>query len=117
MRERLDGEAVCGVKVEIFFEAVGVEEIIADPSGGERGEVARVEVELDAFAGAEDGEAVVGGGEEAADVAVAGVVAGGARVGAAGAALSVGIERVAGGGEARFFREAEEGQGGGGERD
>src|SRR5271163_4491365 len=114
MRERLDGEAVCGVKVEIFFEAVGVEEIIADPSGGERGEVARVEVELDAFAGAEDGKTVVGGGEEAADVAVAGVVAGGVRVGASGAEVGVGIGGVAGGGEACFFGEAEEGQGGSG---
>src|SRR5271168_2025940 len=103
MRERLDGEAVRGVKIEIFFEAVGVEEIIAHPAGGERGEFARIEVELEAFAGTEDGEAVVGGGEQAADVAVAGVVACGASIGAGGAAAGVGIYGVAGGSEARFF--------------
>ena len=49
-RERLDGERVSGVKVEIFFKTIRVKEIIAHPSGRKSGQAARIEVKLYAFA-------------------------------------------------------------------
>ena len=40
MRERFDCEGVGGVEVQVFFEAVGVEEIVAGPASGYGGSLA-----------------------------------------------------------------------------
>ena len=63
---------------------------------GKRGEIAGIEVEADLIAGTEDGEFVVGGGEQWEDVAVARVGSLRTRVGAGGAGFLVDIVDVAG---------------------
>ena len=45
-REWFYRESVGGVEVEVFFEAIGVEEIVADPSCGERRQFSRIEIQL-----------------------------------------------------------------------
>src|ERR1700720_3600969 len=67
----------------------------------------RIEVQLDAFTGTKDDEAVVGGAQEILHVAVTGIVAGGSRIGASFAASCVGGGRVARGRKALLLRGAE----------
>ena len=45
-RKRLDGEGVGGVKIQVLFKTVGIKEIVADPSCGERRQFSRIEIEL-----------------------------------------------------------------------
>jgi len=49
MRERLDGKGVRRVEIEILFEAVGVKEVIANPSGRHRGKLPRIEIKLESL--------------------------------------------------------------------
>src|SRR6476646_6258387 len=44
-RQRLDAESVCGVEIEILLEAVCIKEIIAHPSRGKSGQLARIEIQ------------------------------------------------------------------------
>ena len=48
-RKWLDGEGVGGVKIQILFKTVGVEEIISDPSGWNRGKLLGIEIKLQPF--------------------------------------------------------------------
>src|ERR1700730_785271 len=106
-RKRLDGECVGGVKIQVLFKAVSIEEIIADPALRQRREFVRIEVEFDAFAGTKYDEAVVGRAQEIEHVSVTGIVAGGSRVGPGFTASRVGVGRVARGCKTFFEREAQ----------
>src|SRR3989442_9504164 len=59
IRQRLDGEGVRSVEVQVFLETISKEEVVARPARRQRGQTARIEVELHAFAGAEHGETVI----------------------------------------------------------
>ena len=83
--KRFHGEGVRGVEIEILLETIGIEKVVTHPAGRKNWEIARIEIELDAFAGAEDRELVVGSGQEGLHVTVASVVASGTRVRACGA--------------------------------
>src|ERR1700688_3560890 len=106
-RKRLDGEGVGGVKIQVLFKTVGVEEIIADPALLQWRQFLRIEVELDAFTGTKHYEAVVRCAQETTHIAVTGVVAGGSRVRAGFAASRVGVAGVARGCETLFERKAQ----------
>src|SRR6201984_2716900 len=74
LRQWFDREGVRGVKIHVFLEAVGVEEISARPARGKSGQRLRVEVQLHAFSGAENHKAIVGGAQQRLHIAVAGVI-------------------------------------------
>src|SRR5277367_6475156 len=88
------GVAVGGVEVHVFGEAVGVEEIVAGPASGKIWQVRRVEIYGDFIAGAEDHVFVVGFLHQVGYVAVAGVVADLAGVGAGGAYVFVNVGEI-----------------------
>src|ERR1700688_4257468 len=93
-RQRFDAESVRSVEIEILLESVRVKEIIAHPSCGKRGQLARIKVELDALARAKNDEAIVRGTEQIQHIAVARVVSRGASVGAGHAAIRERVDRV-----------------------
>src|SRR5260370_17295675 len=94
-RQRLDAESVGSVEIEILLEAVRVEKVIAHPSCGKRGQIARVEIQLDAFAGAKYDKAIVSGAEQIEHIARARVVPCGARVGSSHTAVRERVRSVA----------------------
>src|SRR5208283_4866596 len=93
--KRLHSESICRIEIEVLLETVGIEEIIAHPVRGKLWQVSRIKFELDAFARGEHGELVVGSAEENFCVAIARIVASRPRVRPRGAALRVGIHRIA----------------------
>jgi len=49
-RQRLNRKCVRRIEIEILFKAVGVKEIIANPSGRQRGKLPRIKIKLQSFA-------------------------------------------------------------------
>src|SRR5271156_2213354 len=88
------GVAVGGVEVHVFGEAVGVQEIVAGPASGKIWQGRRVEIYRDFIAGAEDYVLVVGFLHQVGYVAVAGVIADLARVGAGSADVFVDVGEI-----------------------
>ena len=101
-RKRLDTESVRSVEIEILLEAVRIEKVIAHPTRRKSRQLARIEIEFDAFSGAEDDEAIIRGGEQIQHIAKARVVAGGTGVRAGHAAIRERINGVARGSEPNF---------------
>src|SRR5581483_10187738 len=91
-------------------EGIGGKEVVAQPALRQWRKGSGVEFQLDAFAGTEDDEAVVGGAQEAADIAVTSVVAGSAGIRSGEAAMGIRIDGVTGGLKADFLRVAKEGE-------
>src|ERR1700674_685003 len=52
--KRFHRESIRSVEIKIFLEAIGIEEIIANPTSGKRGKRGGIEFEFDAFAGTEN---------------------------------------------------------------
>src|ERR1700731_1763874 len=93
--ERLDGERVRRVEIKILFEAVGIKEIIANPSRWQRRELLRIKIKLQSLAGAENDKAIVGDSQQIEHIAVARVISCRARVRTGLAPLRIRIGGVA----------------------
>src|ERR1700730_261693 len=109
-RQRFYRKSMCGVKIEILFEAIGVEKIIAYPSGGQHGKSCGIEFELYSFAGAEDGEFLVRRLKQGLYVAEARVGSCRVCVGTCRAQAPVGVDGVTGRMQPYFLRVAECGE-------
>src|SRR6266571_3303586 len=72
--ERLHGKGVRRVEVEILLEAVGVEEIIANPSAWHRGKLLRIKIKLEPLPGSKNDEAIIGSAQQIEDISVARVI-------------------------------------------
>ena len=103
-RKGFDTEGIRRVEIEILLEAVGIEKVIAHPTGWKRRQLARIEIEVDAFAGAENHKAIIRSGEQIQHIAKARVVAGSARIRAGHAAVRERINGVACWRKANFAR-------------
>jgi len=93
LRKRLNRERMRGIEVQVLLETVGEKEIVAHPPGGKRWQSPGIEVQLHAFPGAENHEAVIGGAEQRSHVAIARVVPCRAHVRPGPASPRVGIHR------------------------
>src|SRR5216683_7012999 len=94
-RQRLDGKRVGRVEIEILFEAVGIEEIIANPSSWQCRKRLRIKIKLQSLAGAENDKAIIGGVQQIEHVAVARVISRRARIRTGHAPVRIRIDRVA----------------------
>src|SRR2546426_10003037 len=68
--ERLHGKGVRRVEVEILLEAVGVEEIIANPSAWHRGKLLRIKIKLEPLPGSKNYEAIIGSAQQIEDISI-----------------------------------------------
>src|SRR5712691_3146490 len=94
-RERLDGKGVRRVKSEMLFEAIGVKEIIANPSGWHRWKLSRIKIKLEPLPGSKNDETIIGSAQQIEDISVARVISRRVRIGAGHASVRIGIDRVA----------------------
>src|SRR5260370_1301490 len=73
-RERFDGKRVRRVKIEILFEAIGVKEIIANPSSWQRRKLPRIKIKLEPLTGSKNDKAIIGSTQQIEDISVARVI-------------------------------------------
>src|SRR6266581_4113575 len=85
---------MCRVEIKIFLKAVGVKEIIVNPSGWQPGKPPRIKIKLQSFAGAKNDEAIIGGLQQIEHVAVARIIPCGARIRTGHAPVRIRIDRV-----------------------
>src|SRR5713101_1089252 len=93
--QRLDSERVRRVEIEILFKAVGVKEIISNPSCRQRWKLLRIKIKLQSLAGTENDKAIVRSVQQVIHIAVARVIPCRVRIRTGHAPLRIRIDRVA----------------------